>query len=126
MHREAVGRPQGFSGLTEPRFLAPALDAFVRGLPRTFRNVDAPDGTLVAFTITGPAGGRWALRREEGVFRLYADVALPAAAEVVLDSDAAWRLFTKGLRRGEAEARATLEGDTALARRALETVSVIG
>src|SRR5207253_325278 len=50
--RDAVGRP----GLTEPRYLAPVLDAFVRALPHTYRAVAAPDGAVVALTIAGAAG----------------------------------------------------------------------
>jgi uncharacterized protein (TIGR03083 family) len=36
--RDAVGKP----GFKEPKFLAPVLDAFVRALPHTYREVDAP------------------------------------------------------------------------------------
>src|SRR5271166_5695519 len=38
--RDATGRPP----LYDPRFLAPVLDAFVRALPHTFREVAAADG----------------------------------------------------------------------------------
>lgn len=50
--RDAAGKP----GLMEPRFLAPVLDAFVRALPYTYRNVEARRGTVIALSITGSAG----------------------------------------------------------------------
>lgn len=119
--RDAVGKP----GLKESRFFAPVLDAFVRALPHTYRNVDAKDATLIALTISGDSGGRWCLLRENGAWTLYIDATQPADAEVVIDQEAAWRLFTKGISKDEAVIKATLIGERSLAMKALEMVSVI-
>ncbi len=119
--RAAVGKP----GLTGPRYLAPVLDTFVRALPHTFRDVPAGDGTLVALTIAGDAGGRWFLLREEGKWTLYLGVAQPLDAETILPQETAWRLFTKGISKSEAEAQATLLGDSSLALKLFDTVSII-
>jgi uncharacterized protein (TIGR03083 family) len=119
--RDAVGKP----GLKEPRFFAPALDAFVRALPHTYRLVDAEAGTLVALTISGDSGGRWILRREAGCWRLYIDGTDEADAEIVIDQEVAWRLFTKGVTRDAALLHAVISGDRALASEALGMISVI-
>ena len=119
--RDAVGKP----GLKEPKFFAPLLDCFVRALPRTYRSVSAKEGTLVALTISGDSGGRWGLVRENGAWRLYLDPSLSADAEVVIDQEVAWRLFTKGLSKDDALGKATLNGDQALGLKMFETVSVI-
>lgn len=119
--RDAVDKP----GLKEPRFFAPALEAFVRALPHTYRNIDARDGMLVALTISGDSGGRWLLRRENGAWRLYVDRSQRADAETIIDQEIAWRLFCKGATKDEALAAAALIGDRALASKALETISVI-
>jgi len=119
--RDAVGKP----GLKEPRFFAPALDAFVRALPHTYRGIDAKEGTLVALTISGDSGGRWLLRRETGAWTLYVDGAQEAESETIIDQDAAWRLFCKGPNKGEDIASAVLIGDRVLASKALEMISVI-
>jgi uncharacterized protein (TIGR03083 family) len=119
--RDAVGKP----GLKEPRFFAPVLDAFVRALPLTYSEVDSKDGTLIALTITGDSGGRWFLLRESGDWNLYVDATEAADAELVLDQDVAWRLFTKGISKDDALATATLVGDQAFATKALDMVSVI-
>ena len=119
--RDAVGRP----GMTEPRYLAPVLDAFVRALPRTYRDVEAADQTLVALTVAGDAGGRWFLLRGAGQWQLLLDVQREPQAELTLDQDMAWRLFTKGIDPATASARARLEGDAALGARMLEMVSII-
>jgi hypothetical protein len=121
--RDAVGRP----GLLQPRFLGPVIDAFVRALPRTYRAVAAPVGTCVVLSVTGDAGGRWALRREPERWRLYvADPEGKVDAELTLDQDVAWRVFTKGYDRARAAAGAQVRGDRTLALKALETVSIIG
>jgi uncharacterized protein (TIGR03083 family) len=119
--RDAVGRP----GLAEPRYLAPALDAFVRALPHTYRDVDATDQTLVALTIAGAAGGTWFLLRENATWQLYLDIARAPNAQVTLDQDLAWRLFTKGVGEEMARAQATISGEHRLAAPMLKTRSVI-
>jgi uncharacterized protein (TIGR03083 family) len=119
--RDAVGKP----GLKEPKFFAPLLDCFVRALPRTYRSVSAREGTLVALTISGDSGDRWGLLRENGSWNLYVDVTQSVDAEVVIDQDVAWRLFTRGIGKDEALGNSTVIGDQSLGLKMFETVSVI-
>ena len=119
--RDATGRP----ALTEPKLFAPVLDTFVRALPHTYRDVNAPEGTYIALTITGASGGTWCLARDNGRWLLAAEVPSSCAATITIDQDVAWRLFTKGVSREQALAKATLAGDQVLAARALDTVSII-
>jgi uncharacterized protein (TIGR03083 family) len=119
--RDAVAKP----GLMQPRYLAPALDTFVRALPHTYRDVSAADQTLIALTITGDSGGRWFLLREGGEWRLYLDVARQPHAEVTIDQDTAWRLFTRGIGRDDGRAKASIAGDRRLGAQMLEMVSII-
>lgn len=119
--RDAVGRP----GLKTRRFFAPLLDTFVRALPHTFRAVEAPAGTLVKLMIPGEAGGAWHLVREDERWKLYRDTDLRPACTVTVDAETAWRLFTKGIDKESARARAHIEGDEALGIKALDTVSII-
>lgn len=118
--RDAVGRP----GLTEPRLFAPVLDAFVRALPHTFRDVQADEGTHVKLIITGNAGGVWSLVRA-GRWGLYRDVPTEPHSTVTMDGDTAWRLFSKGLSHDVALGRTEMTGDRSLALRVLDTVSII-
>lgn len=120
--RDAVGR-QGF---TEPRYFAPVIDAFVRALPHTYRKVEATDGTLVTLTVTGDAGGRWSLLRDDGKWDLYVDVEGEPHAEIIIKDDLAWRLFTKGVSKEAAVTKATIKGDAALGATALSMISIIG
>lgn len=120
--RDAVGKP----GLKEPRFLRPVLDAFVRCLPHTFRDVPAKEGTEIQFSIRGEAGRDWILVREQSDWCLYLGVAAAPVAEVAMDQDDAWRMFTKGLRGPDARKRATVHGDAKLAEKALSAIAIIG
>jgi uncharacterized protein (TIGR03083 family) len=119
--RDAVGQP----GLTQPHYLAPVLDTFVRALPHTYRAVAAGDDTLVALTISGAAGGSWFLQRERGAWQLYRAGERQPDAEVIVDQDVAWRLFTKGISVATASATAIIKGDVSLGRQALELVALI-
>jgi uncharacterized protein (TIGR03083 family) len=117
--RDAVSAPP----LTKPRLFAPVLATFVRALPHTYRDVHAPDGTLLRLTVTGAAGGVWYLLREAGTWRLGADADGEPHAAITLEQDAAWRLWTRGLTPDASGA--TLSGDIGLAKTALEMISII-
>jgi uncharacterized protein (TIGR03083 family) len=119
--RDAVGKP----GATEPYYLAPVLAAFVYALPQTYQNTNAPAGTSVTLTITGPAGGSWTVVREGEAWQLYAGAPARSDAEVVLPEGIAWRLFTKGLSSDEARTQAELRGDVDLAEQMLQTISIL-
>jgi hypothetical protein len=118
---EATGRPL----FDEPRLFAPLLDTFVRALPYTYRDISAPDGTHVRFAISGAAGGTWWLLRNGGRWVLCTGVERAPDASVTLPQDAAWRLFTKGMTPAAARKLAAIEGDAALAERALDMVSIL-
>jgi uncharacterized protein (TIGR03083 family) len=118
--REATGRPI----LDEPRFLHPVLAAFVFAVPHTFRDVDAPEGTMVTLSIVGPAGGDWTILRE-GQWRLFEGAPVVPDARVVLPQDIAWRLFTKGIAPDDARGSAILTGDQRFGARLFDTVAII-
>lgn len=112
--RDAVGKP----GLKQPRYFAPVLAAFVWALPRTFQGTGAAEDTCVTLTITGASGGQWSLRQEEGDWLFYEGTPEQPDAEVILDEDIAWRLFTRGLSQSQAWEHVTLIGDRTLGMRA--------
>ena len=124
--RDAVSRPL----LTEPRLFLPVLDTFVRALPHTFRDTDAPHGTHVLLLITRIGETRatslqWSLVREASRWSLFDSAPLAPSATVTMDADTAWRLFTKGISKAEAASRAVITGDARLGEKVLDTVSII-
>jgi uncharacterized protein (TIGR03083 family) len=95
--RDAVGKP----GFTEPKFIDPVIQTFVRGLPHAYR--DAPAGS-VRLEIDG---AEWTFSRD-------GFAAGEPSATIRIDSDTAWRLWTKGLSADAARRRAHTSGPAAL------------
>lgn len=119
--REAAGAPM----LYEPRIFAPLLATLIRGVPHTLRSFDAPDGVHVIIRISGAAGGAWSLVRDGDAWRLAQLLEAKADAEVELDGDTAWRVFTKNISPAAAGKRVPISGDEQLAERVLRTVSIV-
>ena len=119
--REAINQPL----LTTRTWLFPALDTFMRGLPRTFRNLKAQNGTSVSVHITGESGGEWSLVRENLHWHLFVGRDPQAICYVQIDQDLAWRLFTKGITREDARRHVQIEGIVALGEHVLEMVSIM-
>jgi uncharacterized protein (TIGR03083 family) len=120
--RDATGRPP----LYDPYFFSPVLDTFVRALPHNFRDTKAPTGSTVRFEISGDAGGVWFLYKEERAWMLVLNSSSEPSAEVILPQDTAWRLFTKGIDRQAARARAVIRGDAGLLAPIFATTAIIG
>ena len=119
--RDAVGKP----GLKERRWFAPVLHAFVRGLPRALWDAPSPEGTTLRLVISGDAGSEWIALRQNGDWMLGTAPRMTVDGTIELDEESAWRLFTKGISKEEARRAARIEGDEALAERALDTVSIL-
>ena len=119
--RMAAGRPL----LTDRRWFAPAIATFVHGLPRAYSDVDAPVGSIVRITVSGPSGGTWLIVRTQSAWVLGRDDSSASDAHVTISEIDAWKLFTKSLTRGDIESAARVEGDLALGLRALSAVSII-
>ena len=110
--RAAVGAPL----LTAPHWLGPIIQLGVFALPVSYASLDAPTGTRVRVTVSGPAGGAWMLVKEPARWRLTIDGADPTA-EVTLPEDLAWRTWYSSRRpRQEASVSvAAVRGDPVLA-----------
>jgi uncharacterized protein (TIGR03083 family) len=119
--REAVGAPP----LDEPAILGPVLDAFAFGLPVTFAATTAPEGTTVTLAVPGPAGGAWTVRRDGDAWTLHRGEPDQPDARVQLPASVVWRMYTRTLPSEAIRQAATIQGQTALAERALSTVSII-
>ena len=119
--REAVER----DGLTDRRFLHPVLDTFMRALPFTYSEVEAPEGTVVGVQVHGDAGGDWSLRMEGSGWELYEGRHDAAEARAHLDQDVAWKLFSTRKRKQQLLPLVRFEGSADLARRVAEMISVV-
>jgi uncharacterized protein (TIGR03083 family) len=125
-HQQQIRDAAGRAPLTGREWLHPVLDTFVRALPHGYRDTHADEGAAVLVSVAGDAGDDWSLLREGGRWTLHAGPAPRPAATVTMDADTAWRLFTKGLSREEAERRVTIEGERRLGEPTLGTLAIMG
>lgn len=110
--RDAVNKP----GIMHRELFYPCMDTFMRGLPYTYRNITADEGTLLEISISTKAGGSWYLQRTTDSWVLIDDAAgkRPHAA-ITIKPDTAWKLFTKGIKPQTAIEAADIKGDEKLA-----------
>jgi uncharacterized protein (TIGR03083 family) len=108
--RDAVGVP----GLTSREWLQPILELGIRALPRAYASTASASGTVVAFEITGDAGGVWSLVREASEWALVEGQPGAPAAWIRLDADSAWRLLFNSMPSQTARDRAVIGGESAL------------
>ncbi|MGK5550332.1 maleylpyruvate isomerase family mycothiol-dependent enzyme [Actinomadura kijaniata] len=124
-HQQQICDATGRNGLTDPHYLGPVIDTFLRGLPHTLRDVTAPQGTTLQVSVTGPGGGDWHCTREPDHWRLHHQPHPQPTARLELDTDTTWRLCTRGITPKQAAEHARIDGDQHLATAALQIVSII-
>src|SRR6266545_2276095 len=96
-HQQQIAEATGHPGLTQPDYLGPVLETFLRGLPHTLRDATAGEGATLEFTVTGPAGGTWTCTRTGTRWAPDHDQQTHPDARVELDADTTWRLCTRGI-----------------------------
>ncbi|MEU0586066.1 maleylpyruvate isomerase family mycothiol-dependent enzyme [Streptomyces sp. NPDC006132] len=137
-HRQQIRHAVGRDTDPEPRALSVVLDTFMRALPHTLRDTEAPGGTQVEVTVTGPGGGSWTVTAVTAVAAVTGEAGVAAgwslgvdgpegrpACAVQLDAETAWRLCTRGIEPAAALARARVEGERRLAEAVCRIVSIV-
>jgi len=119
--RAAVDKP----GLMSKELFYPFIDVFMLGLPFTYRNVKAANGTTVKLTITTEIGGSWFLTRLNEEWKLSKEELKKFDSEIQIYPDIAWRLFSKSIRPDEIKGDVKIIGDKELGETALSMVSVM-
>lgn len=120
--RDAVEKP----GLKQPEFFSPVLEAFMWALPRTYRETTVEENASVTVLIVGKAGGQWSIVLEKEKWNLYVGAPDEPSAEVIIDQETAWRLFTRGMDKNLARQQVKIQGDQLLGATVLDMVSIIG
>jgi hypothetical protein len=119
--RDAVNAP----GLLEGRWLFPLLDFSVRALPHAYAATKAPDGAALRLVVPGDDRWAWSLVREGGRWELYRGEVGSPTTTVILEPDAAWRLFYNALPPERAREEVTIRGDGSLVEPLIRTRSVM-
>jgi uncharacterized protein (TIGR03083 family) len=125
-HQEQIRLATNRPSMMIPAMYHPVLDTFMRGLPYTYRDVEAAVGTGVLIEISGDCGGRWCLVRSKEGWKFTGELPSRIAARVVVPQSIAWRLFTKGIDREVARSVMKFDGDIALGERVLQLIAIVG
>jgi Mycothiol maleylpyruvate isomerase N-terminal domain len=119
--RDAVNKP----ALMNRELFFPFIDISMLALPHTYRTIEAAEGITVKVTVTTDIGGSWMLMRSNGNWTLTKDNAQTATAEIVIDPDTSWKLFSKSLRPEQIMEKVKILGEQKLGEVALNMVSVM-
>lgn len=125
LHQQQIRLATSNPGLMSRELYYPVLDIFMQALPHTYRTIEAAEQTVVQITVSGEAGGTWFLLCSDSRWKLVNDPPTTPAAEVVLDPDIAWRLFSRGISPQEVQPFIAVQGDTALGMHICSMVSVM-
>jgi uncharacterized protein (TIGR03083 family) len=125
-HQEQIRLATNRPSIMIPQMYHPVLDTFMRGLPYTYRDVEAAVGTGILIEISGDSGGQWCLVRSEDGWRFTGELPSHVTARVVVPQSIAWRLFTKGIDREAARSAMKFDGDIALGERVLQLIAIVG
>ena len=125
-HQQQIRDAIGIPGLTDPTFLDPILDIFLRAAPHTYRAVSAALGEsfrLTWLTTTARLPGPSPPRPPAGFYR-HGPPAAPTA-RITVPAEPLWRLATGGITADTAARRAVMNGAQHLAEPLLRIVSVV-
>jgi uncharacterized protein (TIGR03083 family) len=119
--REAVGKP----GLMTRTLFYPFINTFMQGLPYTYRDVVANEGTAICVNITSDIGGTWYLVKQQEAWNIAYSIENEPAATVWIAPDIAWKRFSKGIAAAQAYKDVAISGDQALGEKVLNMISVM-
>jgi len=118
--RNAVAAPL----LLSPFFFRPFLQTMIQAFPWRYRDVTAPEGTVVLVQVTGDAGGAWSIVRRRNGWHWSDSDAVPSAA-VTVPPEVAWRIFSRSITPDHARKGMRISGDATLAEPALSLTAVM-
>jgi uncharacterized protein (TIGR03083 family) len=124
-HQQQIRMAVGAPSIDDPKYLRAVIEISLRGLRHAYRNVEATVGDTIALEVSGPAGGHWTIRRDEGRWTVLQGDAPGARTQVRLSDDTAWQLLFNALDRDDAQRAIQIEGDQPLAAPLLAARSVI-
>ena len=124
-HQQQIREATGRQGILTKELYYPFIETILRGLPYTYRNTKAAEGTIIQITIDSEIGGNWYLKFENNKWQLLDKNDLPIEASLIIPPGIAWKLFTKGISPSLAKDSCRLSGNTELAKVALGLIAVM-
>jgi len=124
-HQMQIREAVGVGGLMERELFYPLIDTFMRALPVAYQPIKANEGDRVRMNVLGENGGTWSIRYTVNGW-VWDESGEPPVAEVELEPEDAWKLFTKGLPQLEALQRIRISGSRELGQQIVKMISIMG
>ncbi|MBW1653916.1 maleylpyruvate isomerase N-terminal domain-containing protein [Flavobacterium quisquiliarum] len=119
--RDAVGKP----ALMTKELFNPFIETFIQALPHTYRNTQAPNGTIVSLIVTTEIGGQWNIIKKENNWEFIDSLENNPTSTVKINPQDAWLLFSKGMSPVDALEKVEIIGDKDLGCIALNIIAVM-
>ncbi|MEP7374084.1 MAG: maleylpyruvate isomerase N-terminal domain-containing protein [Chitinophagaceae bacterium] len=123
LHQQQIRDAVSNNGLMNGELYQPFLHIFMQAWPYTMRDVTAEDDTVLKTVV--PGIGEWYLKSQNGEWKLENKREEKITAETIIDSDFAWKLFSKSIRKEEAKEGIIINGGQFLGEKVLDMVSVM-
>jgi uncharacterized protein (TIGR03083 family) len=126
VHQQQIRDATGRHDLGSAHVVHAVLDTFLRAAPYTLSAHPRPDGTTLAVTVEGAAGGEWTLRCDAQRWHWpLQEPREPTTRVRFPDPEPLWRLCTRMIEPDEAAGCVSVSGDEELATALLQIVSII-
>jgi len=123
LHQQQIRDAKNDSGLMASELYRPFLNVFMQAWPHTLKDVEAEKGTVLKVVVIGI--GEWYLKREKDGWNQGEKDGEKIMAETIIDSNIAWKLFSKSIRKVDVKEGIKINGDEFLGEKILEMVSVM-
>lgn len=111
--------------LLKERWYQAYIDTSVRALPYHYKPISGSDGDVIKFTFRGTIDKTWYLQWTENQWSLLLKTTETPTAEVIINDDIAWRIFTKGIDKKEAIDQSHIIGDRTLGVKIFDMIAVM-
>jgi hypothetical protein len=125
IHQQQIRDAVNNQGLMKRELFYPFIDIFMYGLPHTYRNTAAEEGTIVTLKITSSIGGEWHIIKTATHWQPIKIITGRAAANLSIPPGTAWKLFSKSILPEQAYEYIVITGDQQLGAIALQMVAVM-
>lgn len=123
LHQQQIRDAVGHQGIMTKELFYPFLDTLMYAFPPTFKQVPAPEQTVVSLRISTDIGGRWDIIKIADRWELSKGQTLKASSLVTMDPDTAWKLFSRSCKPEQVMDKVEMIGDRNLGEKVLEIVS---
>lgn len=123
LHQQQIRDALGNRDLMTIALYHPFLNVFMQAWPYTLKDVFAEEGTVLKAVVTGI--GEWHLQKDQDGWKLGNTEVEKITAETIIDTNIAWKLFSKSIRKNDVKEGITIKGDSFLGEKILDMVSVM-